>query len=243
MINLDKNIYTHMKLLVVVVIETWIKYLGRRLPTATNSAVLHISASPRSAPSSMSTKAVMRNNALLFSRLWSFFSWPSVSFQVLSDLHLEINQQYQSYEVPPCADSLILAGDIGRLADYDSYRDFLQKQTQNFKLVFLILGNHEFYNGTYTFGIERARQLEQEPSFNGRLVILHQRRYDVPGSSITTLGCTLWSKIPQESRDVVQAKIKDFQKIKDWTVDHHNASHDADLTRSRKGVKNSPYWW
>lgn len=165
----------------------------------------------------------------MLSKIQSFFSQQSASFQVLSDLHLEINQQYQSYEIPPCADYLILAGDIGRLADYDSYREFLQKQTQQFKLVFLVLGNHEFYNGTYTRGMQRARQLEQEPSFDGRLVILNQRRYDVPDSCITILGCTLWSKIPHESKDVVQAKIKDFRKIKDWTVDHHNTCHDSDL--------------
>jgi Calcineurin-like phosphoesterase len=165
---------------------------------------------------------------MMFLKAWPFFHRPSVSFQVLSDLHLEVNQQYSSYDIPRCADHLILAGDIGRLADYDDYRDFLQKQTQRFKLIFLILGNHEFYNGSFACGLQRARQLEQEPFFNGRLIVLHRGRYTVPGSRATILGCTLWSKVPHESRDIVQSKIKDFQKIQGWTIDDHNASHDSD---------------
>ncbi|KAE8356060.1 calcineurin-like phosphoesterase [Aspergillus coremiiformis] len=165
----------------------------------------------------------------MFQKVRSLFNRPSLAFQVLSDLHLEINQQYLSYEIPACAQHLILAGDIGRLVDYDDYRDFLQRQTDRFHLVFLVLGNHEFYNGSFTAGLERARQLEQEPSLNGRLIILDRKRYDIPGSRISVLGCTLWSKVPDESRDIVQSKIKDFQKITGWTIDDHNATHAADL--------------
>lgn len=162
-------------------------------------------------------------------KTWSLFNQSSVSFQVLSDLHLEINQQYSTYEFPVCAKHLILAGDVGRLADYDDYREFLRKQTDRFELVVLVLGNHEFYNMSFAAGLERARQLEREPSLNGRLILLHQKRYDVPGSRVTILGCTLWSKVPPESRDIVQSKIKDFQKIEDWAVDDHNAAHDSDM--------------
>lgn len=100
----------------------------------------------------------------MLQKVWSFLNRASVSFQVLSDLHLEINRQYLSYEIPVCAEHLILAGDIGRLTDYEDYRNFLQKQTARFKLVFLIPGNHEFYNGTFAAGLEKARQLEREPS-------------------------------------------------------------------------------
>lgn len=159
----------------------------------------------------------------------SFSSKPSTSFQILSDLHLEIDQQYNTYTIRPCAEYLILAGDIGRLTDYDPYRDFLHRQTSQFKLVFLILGNHEFYNETYASAVEKARLLEREDCFEGRLVVLDRRRFDIPGSGISILGCTLWSRVSEEARDVVQAKVKDFQKIRDWTVERHNASHEADL--------------
>ncbi|KAJ5945159.1 calcineurin-like phosphoesterase [Penicillium verrucosum] len=134
------------------------------------------------------------------------------------------------------AEYLILAGDIGRLTDYDDYRNFLQKQTDRFKLVFLIPGNHEFYNGTFTAGLEKARQLEREPSLNGRLHVLHQKWFDIPGSCVTILGCTLWSKVPHELTDVVRSKIKDFQKVEGWSVDDHNASNDSDLAWLMKEI-------
>ncbi|KAF3394238.1 Uncharacterized protein F1880_005535 [Penicillium rolfsii] len=165
----------------------------------------------------------------MFQRLSSLLG-KSTSFQILSDLHLEVNQQYLSFEIPVRAKYLILAGDIGRLVDYDNYRNFIQKQTDRFELVFLALGNHEFYNDTFATGLKKARQLEQEPCLNGRLILLHQRAYDIPCSSITILGCTLWSKIPDESKEIVRLKIQDFKNIQDWTIDKHNASHDADRT-------------
>ncbi|RAL01775.1 calcineurin-like phosphoesterase [Aspergillus ibericus CBS 121593] len=165
----------------------------------------------------------------MFQKVYSLFKHSSPSFQILSDLHLEINHQYASYDIPVCAEYLILAGDIGRLTDYEAYRDFLQKQTDRFKLVFLVLGNHEFYNGTFATGLDKARQLEQEPALNGRLIVLHQRRFDIPGCGLTIQGCTLWSNVPSELTDLVRSKVKDFQKIEDWSVEEHNTRHEADL--------------
>ncbi|KAL4945756.1 hypothetical protein BDV06DRAFT_8808 [Aspergillus oleicola] len=169
----------------------------------------------------------------MFDKIWSLFgreSTLSASFQVLSDLHLEIGQQYSSFKIPVCAKHLVLAGDVGRLVDYDNYRTFLKQQTEQFELVFLVLGNHEFYNDTFVAGLERAQQLEKEPCMNGRLVLLNQRRFDIPESSVTVLGCSLWSQIPDESRDMVRMKIQDFEKIKGWNVDDHNAAHKSDIS-------------
>lgn len=170
-------------------------------------------------------------SAIMFQKLRSLLSRqsaPYVPFQVLSDLHLEINQQYSSYEIPVCANFLILAGDVGRLTDYDGYLEFLQKQTERFETVFLVLGNHEFYKESFTTALEKAKQLEREPSLNGRLILLHQRRYDIPDSHVTILGCTLWSKVPIDAKDIVKSKIQNFRQIQDWTIDDHNAAHDAD---------------
>ncbi|RAL09282.1 uncharacterized protein BO97DRAFT_458460 [Aspergillus homomorphus CBS 101889] len=118
-------------------------------------------------------------------RLWSLLKQSFVSFQIFSDLHLEVGQQYASYEIPVCADYLVLA--------------------------------------------DKARQLEQEPSLNRRLIVFHQKRFDVPGCDITILGCTLWSKVPSELTDIVQSKVKDFQKIEGWSINGHNASHESYL--------------
>ncbi|KAJ5042413.1 uncharacterized protein L3040_004962 [Drepanopeziza brunnea f. sp. 'multigermtubi'] len=71
--------------------------------------------------------------------------------------------------------------------------------------------------------------LESEAVLNGKLVLLHQKRVDVPDSETTVLGCTLWSTTPEDAREVVLMRVQDFEKITRWTVDDHNASHEADL--------------
>ncbi|KAL4992668.1 Metallo-dependent phosphatase-like protein [Aspergillus falconensis] len=166
---------------------------------------------------------------MMLSKIWPQIDSHSASFQVVSDLHLEVNQQYSSFDIPVRAKHLILAGDIGRLVDYDSYRIFLERQISQFERVFLVLGNHEFYNDTFSAGLKKAQQLESDPAMNGRLVLLHRARYDIPGTRVTILGCTLWSKIPDEAKDTVRLMIQDFRNIQDWTVDDHNATHDSDL--------------
>lgn len=98
--------------------------------------------------------------------------------------------------------------------DYDNYLKFLQKQTDRFELVFLALGNHEFYNDTLIAGFKKAQQLEQEPCLNGRLVLLHRARYDVPGTNATILGCTLWSNVPEIAKDTVSMKYKTLARFK-----------------------------
>ncbi|KZF23721.1 hypothetical protein L228DRAFT_246563 [Xylona heveae TC161] len=180
-------------------------------------------------------------------KIQSLLPRPSVSFQVLSDLHLEINKQYSSYDIPVCSPYLILAGDVGRLADsdYNEYRDFLCRQTERFEKVFLVLGNHEFYGLSFAAGLEKAKQLEKEHCFSGRLVLLHQTRFDFdcncstssslvppvspspllspyfsprscPCPRVTILGCTLWSQIPDDAK--TRAIVK--SKIKDFQNIH-----------------------
>jgi predicted phosphodiesterase len=160
----------------------------------------------------------------------------SQSFQILSDLHLEVGQQYSTFEIPPSAPYLVLAGDIGLLTNYEAYLAFLARQTQRFKKVFLVLGNHEFYGLLFTAGLEQARKLEVEPILQGRMILLHQKRFDVPNSSISILGCTLWSKIPDDAQQVVQMKVADFRKITDWSAASHNDAYDTDLSWLRNQV-------
>ncbi|EFR04515.1 Ser/Thr protein phosphatase superfamily protein [Nannizzia gypsea CBS 118893] len=145
----------------------------------------------------------------------------------MSDLHLEVGQQYADFRIKPRASQLILAGDIGRLADYDAFRDFLCTQCGNFEAVYLVLGNHEFFGVTRQEGLRLADQLQEEPQMNGRLVILNQKRVDIGNTTI--LGCTLHSHVLPGSEQVVASKINDFRCIKDWTVASHNAEHAADV--------------
>ncbi|KAJ2973891.1 hypothetical protein NQ176_g6347 [Zarea fungicola] len=158
--------------------------------------------------------------------------------QVLSDLHLEIGQQYASFTFPAAAPYLQLAGDIGRLADYDTYLAFLQVQISRFEVVFLVLGNHEFYGLTYNDALDAARRLADEPALDQRLVLLDKTRWDSPRSNLSILGCTLWSLIPDDKMDIVQSRVKDFKRISDWTPTAHNSVHAQEAAWLRREVSN-----
>ncbi|CAI4213531.1 unnamed protein product [Parascedosporium putredinis] len=154
----------------------------------------------------------------------------SLSFQYMSDLHLEVWQQYDTFDFLVTAPFLILAGDIGRLADYEAYRRFLARQAARYELVFLVLGNHEFYGLDFDAAIAKARQLEDEPRLHPKLRLLHRTRIDLMGGEISILGCTLWSHVPDRDMDAVRGRVKDLQKIENWSVERHNQSQEADLS-------------
>jgi hypothetical protein len=126
-----------------------------------------------------------------------------ISAQVISELHLEVGKQYETFNIPARAPYLMLAGDTGRLKEYDSYLGFLARLTGQFMRVFWVLGNHEFYGILRQDGLKLAKSLEEEPYLFGRLTVLNRTLVEViPGFVI--LGCTLHSHIPRASNEVVR---------------------------------------
>lgn len=145
----------------------------------------------------------------------------------MSDLHLEVGQQYSSFHIQPRATRLILAGDIGRLADYEAFRDFLHTQCEQFSAVYLVLGNHEFFGVSREEGLRQAERLRAEPMMNDRLIVMNRKRVDL--QDVTLLGCTLHSRILPEAEEIVRHKINDFRQIGDWTTADHTAEHANDV--------------
>lgn len=165
-------------------------------------------------------------------RLSGIFSSPKTSFQILSDLHLNHESQYLTFHIPVSAPYLILAGNIGRLLDYEAYLSFLIRRCNLYERVYLVLGSLEFHGINVQDGLELAAKMEQEASIKGKLVILNRKRADVPETNVTLLGCTLWSYIPNSAEGAVLKKIPEFdreQGIRNWSVTAHNAAHDTDL--------------
>ena len=142
----------------------------------------------------------------------------------MSDFHLEVNQQYGTFEIPIMAPILLLAGDVGQLQHYNEYLSFLDRQCRNFDLVYLVLGNHEFYRTSRENGLRLVRRLEQEESLRSRLRILHRDRVDIL-DKVSILGYTLHSNIRDENRTVIASKVKDFNMIEGWTVQDHVEEH------------------
>ncbi|KAL0776989.1 hypothetical protein CaCOL14_006507 [Colletotrichum acutatum] len=148
--------------------------------------------------------------------------------QFLSDLHLEASRDYSTFDFPVTAPYLLFSGDVGSLSDYDIYLGFIQRQTDRYKGVLLVLGNHEFHGLTYDGTLAEAARLEAEPSLEGRLHVLHCRGFDIPGSNVSILGCTLWTNVPEEAGAAVVRKVKDFQHIEGWSLEAHCAAHKED---------------
>ncbi|KAK1767786.1 Metallo-dependent phosphatase-like protein [Phialemonium atrogriseum] len=160
----------------------------------------------------------------------------SPKVQILSDLHLEVGWQYSTYTFPASAPFLLLAGDIGRLVDYDGYLKFLETHVFRYEKVFLVLGNHEFYGLDYESGLNEARRLSEEPSLASTLVLLSRARWDDPSSDLTIRGSTLWSAIPESAYGAVEVKVSDYKKIKRWTVQRHNEVHAEEIAWLRNQV-------
>lgn len=71
----------------------------------------------------------------------------TVKLQFCSDIHVEFGTEGF---LKPEAPFLALLGDIGLTAESD-YRTYLLKQSEKFEKVFVIAGNHEFYNVKFLF--------------------------------------------------------------------------------------------
>ncbi|GAB7337509.1 hypothetical protein MBLNU457_g2833t1 [Dothideomycetes sp. NU457] len=142
--------------------------------------------------------------------------------QYMSDLHLE-RLDYQ-YTLTPAAPNLLLAGDIGRLSDTAKYRSFLTHCSTQFTKILLVAGNHEYYGTSHSQGHQLLNSITNDPATQGKILFLHRATYDVPDTDITIAGCTLHSRIDDRT-----SLTNDFKRIREWSVDQHNAEHGADM--------------
>lgn len=166
------------------------------------------------------------------------------SVQIVSDLHLEATNAYATLEIPPKAPYLALLGDIGNTVQDDSFTSFLDRQIKLFQVVFLLPGNHEPYRSTWEESLAFFRQYEDnvqrrrtEGEEIGSFVFLDRTRYDVPGTAITILGCTLFSHVPGSRKEAVGRLLNDFRHIKNWRVEDHNRAYQRDLEWLNTQVK------
>lgn len=65
--------------------------------------------------------------------------------QVFSDLHLENWDDFNFEIFKPKTKLLFLAGDIGHIKD-NLYKKFMDYVSYNWEYIYVVLGNHEFYN-------------------------------------------------------------------------------------------------
>jgi len=119
-----------------------------------------------------------------------------VTFQFLSDLHLEDNDEYLNPLdfVTPNSEILILAGDIGSLYKKEQLQTFLFEICKLFKLVIYVIGNHEWYKMTNYAPLPHQvleQRIKDINSLISNLYILNRKSIKI--GNICIAGATLWS--------------------------------------------------
>ncbi len=155
--------------------------------------------------------------------------------QYVSDIHLEFyNSLPDKLLLKAEAEVLCLAGDIG--FPYSSrYEEFIVKMSERFKKVFLITGNHEYYNAqgnrhhTMEEIEERIRQIIKTCKLDN-VTFLDNDYEDYEGYRF--VGSTLWSKC---EKPIVDYCVNDFRAIREMSVDLYNELHEV----SREFLKSS----
>lgn len=158
---------------------------------------------------------------------------PDVQLQIMSDLHLEAPAAYDVLEILPKAPILALLGDIGQASD-PGWIEFLERQLSLFRIVLLVLGNHEPYKSTWDEARERVREFNQDykqrrSAGQGSLILLDRTHFDV-SDEVTILGCTLHSQIDPQQEEHISFGVNDFYHIGGgWDVSKHCQAHEEDL--------------
>ncbi len=129
-----------------------------------------------------------------------------MKFRIMSDIHCEFGDEfYIPKQEDDCDSTLLLAGDVGCLYSPRTFMPFIIRACEQFKYVFWVEGNHEWYHGNITkhsvqyvidnigtgklgYGVDKFGQSVEKDIKN-----LHTERLEFPDEKIVVLGKTLWS--------------------------------------------------
>lgn len=158
----------------------------------------------------------------------------TISIHLLSDIHLE---KFGNSAPKLCdlvegkADCLCLCGDIGDPFSITYERFLKQCADAEYRHVFIILGNHEYYHSYIEKVTKRLREMcneinESIGAHEPKLIFLQNDKFDILGTNITVIGSTLWSKIIELERFDVYGALSDFRYIGDFKcVDDYNQQY------------------
>lgn len=151
---------------------------------------------------------------------------------LLSDIHLEfVNNADYIKKLIPCKSNirpniLILAGDIGNPRQ-QIYKSFLTEISKHYDKIFIITGNHEYYNITTT----DTKCIDDIDSIIRNIVLeipnIHfLQRNSYIYNRVRFLGCTLWSI----ANPKLTWRLNDFKCISDMDADKYTNMFLRDST-------------
>lgn len=160
-------------------------------------------------------------------------------FQIISDVHKDIRST--PFKISAVCDNLIIAGDLSTYVD-PKYKDYLAELTSEFRNVYYVAGNHEFYTGERRGRdsiLEYIDRVCASMNNNCNHLRAHTSPVKLPGHDVEVLGCTLWTNGATESNSSL---INDFRSIMNdmgdiMTVDDFNDWHHDDKEHIRRSVR------
>lgn len=167
---------------------------------------------------------------------------PTVTY--LSDFHLEFYSKPIPYDKVfqwKQGDILCLAGDIG-YPELPSYQTFMAYASSMFKYVFVIAGNHEYYQ-TSTHPkktiLSTNEQIKQICSYYPNVHFINNITYYMEEFDTYILGTTLWTETTGDMDE--QYGYNDFKKIHNMErfgfMDQHHRISIAYLTAELDRLK------
>ncbi|MCX6164239.1 MAG: metallophosphoesterase [Ignavibacteriae bacterium] len=129
--------------------------------------------------------------------------------QYCSDLHLEFEQNSKyiiNNPLPVNGDVLILAGDIIPLHDEYFNNSFFSFISENYKKVFWVPGNHEFY-------YKDINEFSKSFNIKLRININIVNNIDLHYENIQFVFSALWSKISSINEKNIEQSVSDFDCI------------------------------
>lgn len=143
--------------------------------------------------------------------------------RIISDVHLEF-LSYLEMDILinnilclDLRDVLVLAGDIGSPTN-SKYIRFLQKMSENFVKVFVINGNHEYYDNTIEYTNKLIKNICEQFT---NVVFLNNTSIEYKG--YTWIGATLWSNLTNPLY-----LTNDMNYIKNLNIETYNNMHIKD---------------
>lgn len=133
-----------------------------------------------------------------------------MKIQYCSDLHLEFaenNEFLGRQAIEPVGDILILAGDITYLRNDFYQNSFFDYVSQNWKTVYWLPGNHEFYCGIDMQSYDFSKPIEIRKN------VLLVNNITIEIENIALIFSTLWSKIDKSREKLIVNNVSDFYCI------------------------------
>ncbi|MCK4750311.1 MAG: metallophosphoesterase, partial [Bacteroidales bacterium] len=133
-----------------------------------------------------------------------------LNIQYCSDLHLEFPENIsflKQHPIKAVGEVLILAGDIVPFTVMDKFDWFFEDLSTQFKQVYWIPGNHEYY---YSDLNQRTGSFCEEIRSN--VSLLNNQITEI--EDVQLIFSTLWSKLSENNQWVIAQRLSDFKVIK-----------------------------